>query len=1136
MAAFASAFLPKVRWASCALLTAGLTACGSPQPVRIVLAEHCFDVSAAAPLILPIASPGGGILRITVRQRGISLAVALGADAASAESISPVDRYGTIMLIAESRQRTSHTLRVNSRDSAAIKGDACVSADLLDESDRADLAAARAFADAGRFAQARSWQRAFDDYLLAARSWDHSDRQRAAESRHAMARLAYQELGRNRDAYVLATRALTDFGPRADAGLRSALLGLEATSLVESTEETPKMRHAQVLGLLAAGRALALNARFGERELPRLEILQGFFEYSMDNASGARALFETAAAHCKALQDWECFARALQNFAVLAEDTGNNQAAVQAYADALQFLSPAVAPELTADIWDNLGRLQGSSGSFSRAEQSYLKAAHLYAMIDECDGVRRILARLGTLLVDVGSVGDAADYLARAASLTCPALLASARRAPAENNADRAAAARAANAPSTPEVTRASCTAPVEVNDLTGDGKFAVFHALLALSEAASLEGRTAAAAECVKRAGAYTTSSRTQLRLANATGRVLVEEDRAAAARVSFARALAIAEQAHMATTNEHRPRSFLGLAEAALLEGQLGTARQDAAESLRLSGARADISQVTAALHMLARVLRASGDAGAAVRTLKASANLIEQVPIDELDAEKRTTYLASQHGVFAELTDLLIAAAQAPAATADPAAAWEAFDAAERGHARSLRYALSQTRDDDARLPRAGAATQYQALLKPLAALAAAHGAGGEVVAAIEPLDAPAPEESRVAGIERAPLTAQLAHSQAALIEYAAGRDDMYAFVIEGAEIHIVQLGNLKRIAAAAADLFEHLRDPEVAAADVRRAGQRLAALALWPVTRLVTRERAIFVPDDSLYTVPFALLPWSDARDSPLVVQHAEVSLAPSALFLLQHPQLRAARDAAVRFELIGAPVFGLENWQRECLGRPSVPGAPLIKDPRGAADSTPSLPRLPGARRELSAIAALARSARPQAQVSLRLGCMATPNALRQAAATQPQLLHIATHGYVDALRPRLSALALSRDTAGDAAGGVFGLLDILDLKINARLVVLSACDTSRGRLLPGEGVLAPAQAFLQAGAASVLASYWRIDDAATAAFMQNFYKHLLTERLAVAAALRNAQLDELAAGGPHTWAAFALYGWPDSSL
>jgi CHAT domain-containing protein len=96
--------------------------------------------------------------------------------------------------------------------------------------------------------------------------------------------------------------------------------------------------------------------------------------------------------------------------------------------------------------------------------------------------------------------------------------------------------------------------------------------------------------------------------------------------------------------------------------------------------------------------------------------------------------------------------------------------------------------------------------------------------------------------------------------------------------------------------------------------------------------------------------------------------------------------------------------------------------------------------------------------------------------------------------------------------------------------------VLSACETSRGRLLPGEGVLGPAQAFLQAGAAAVVASYWRVDDLTTSRFMQEFYRYLLIERLPAATALRKAQIEAAGSASPHDWAAFSLYGWPDSSI
>ena len=1119
-------------------------ACSAAQAPRPILAERCLGISGASPISLKLASPGGGSLRITVRQRGISLTGSLIADAASAASaasVSPIDRYGALTLLADSRAARSYRLRIWSRDSADISGDACVSADLISDSDRTRLAAEQAFARGGRATQTRRWQSAFDNYLTAARGFDHIDRQRAAEARHAMAQLAYRQLDRNRDSYVLAERALMDLGAGADAGLRSALVELQATSVVESTDDNAKLRRARVLQLLATSKAFATHARFGARELPRLTILRGFLEYSTDNASAAGGWFAQAARECQALRDWECYARAEQNFALLAEQTSSTQVALQGYADALRFLNPDVAPELTADIWDNLGRLQGSVGIFSRAEQSYLKATRLYAQLDECDGVRRVLAHLGALLIEVGSVGGAVDYLQRAASLNCPALMAFSKQEPLRKTSAPFDARRAQSRAAENAAPDSSCRQPAAPENMAEEGKFAVFHSLLALADVAKLEGRVDAATRCLTLANDYAVDAPTRVRLANAAGLVLLEKGQNAAARASFERATLIALQTHMPANNAHRPTTLLGLAQWALLERQLDSARHYALQSLAVSGARTDISQAIASLQILARVQRASGDPAAAARLLEAAANLTEQVPIDELDAETRATYLATQHGVFAELTDLLIASANTRG-TADTAApnanaAWTAFNASERGHGRSFRYALNQTTSDDPRMLHERVALPYRELLHRIAAMASASAAAPGLDALMQGLGELAEAERlKFESVDPAALTIQLDHSRATLVEYATGRDDMYAFVTEGSEVHIVQLGNLKTIAAAAAELFERLRDPEGAAADIRRAAGRLAELALWPVTRHISRERVIFVPDDALNTVPFAMLPWSQDHDSPLVLQRAEASVVPSALFLMHHPDTRAAPGNAARFELIGDPVFGIDDWRHECLGRETAPRAPRDSQARGASDWAQSLPRLPGSRAEILAIAELARVTRPSSQISIHLGCLATPDALRRAATGAPQLLHIATHGYVDALRPRLSALALSRDFATSPDGGVFGLLDILDMRLNSRLVVLSACDTSRGRLLLGEGVLGPAQAFLQSGAASVLASYWRIDDSATAAFMRSFYKYLLNDHLQVAAALRRAQLDELSAGTAHTWAAFALYGWPDSSI
>jgi len=1139
MAAFIFACWRRSRWTAGVLLGVLLHACSVHEAPRPILAETCHSISTAAPLTLRVASPAGGMLRIGIRQRGISLTAELSDRSVIATATSAVDRYGDMTLLADSPEAHSYTVHIQSRDSPDITGEACVAGELVDPSDRAGRGAERAFADGEGAMHARRWQAAFDDYLAAARGFDHSNRRRAAEARQVMAQLAYRELHRNRDGYVLAQRALADFGSDADPGLRSALVELQATIIVESNDLEPQARRARALQLLDLSAALARRAPFGARELARLMILRGFLEYASGDSRAATGFLAAAAAQCQRLRDWECHARAQQNAAEIADDNGNSQAALQGFADALKFLSPSVAPQMTADIWDNLGRLQGYVGLFSLGEQSQLHAIRLYAQINDCDGARRVLSTLGSILVRQGSVADAVVYLNRAVSPDCDAILAVAG----------AGAEGLDPLHALPTVTRetaegagvsSACKHLPAPATLSADGASSVFRALLAINYAATLEGDAQGAQRCVAAAKPYALTPRLQLRLANATGFAYINSADAAGARTSFAHALEVADEARLAPTHQNREFAYIGLARASLLSGRSDEARRYSMQALLLGSARADIGQVVGALDVLAMSLRQAGEQAGAIDTLRTAVNLIEQAPIDDLDAETRATFLATQHGVFEDLTDALVADAEA--GTADEVAQsriWTAFAVSERGRARSLQYALSEARDNSPEAARPPVGAAYRELLQQVAAVAASSAARSEWSTALTQLQSASLHGRQMSE----PVTAdefipQLDRLQATFIAYAAGRDDMYAFVIDGGAIHVVALGNRGRINIAAGDLYARLHDPESAASDIERAARNLAQLVLWPLTKNVSRARVIFIADDSLNSVPFAVLPWSQDPQSSLVLQHAETSVMPSALFMLHAPQVHGAVRAAPRFELIGDPIFQAAAWRRDCSGEGVTDSAPPVAAARSrsASDWSESLAPLPGSRAEVLAIADLARAAWPASHIGVHLGCLATPRALREAAAAGPDLLHIATHGYVDALRPRLSALALTRESGRNSDSGVFGLLDILDARSSARLVVLSACDTSLGRLLPGEGVLGPAQAFLQSGAAAVLASYWRIDDAATLSFMRTFYKFLLTEHLPAAAALRRAQLEHSANGGAHDWAGFALFGWPDGAL
>jgi CHAT domain-containing protein len=153
------------------------------------------------------------------------------------------------------------------------------------------------------------------------------------------------------------------------------------------------------------------------------------------------------------------------------------------------------------------------------------------------------------------------------------------------------------------------------------------------------------------------------------------------------------------------------------------------------------------------------------------------------------------------------------------------------------------------------------------------------------------------------------------------------------------------------------------------------------------------------------------------------------------------------------------------------------------------------------------------------------------------------VLHLAAHGCLDERFPLNSALALTPPVAtpppGSAEGRDNGLLQAWEifegLRLDADLVVLSACDSALGREVAGEGLLGLTRAFQYAGARSVVASLWQVPDAATADLMVAFHRHLRQGR-SQGEALAAAQA-ELAAGAagpeaeaPYFWAGFQLFG------
>ncbi len=147
---------------------------------------------------------------------------------------------------------------------------------------------------------------------------------------------------------------------------------------------------------------------------------------------------------------------------------------------------------------------------------------------------------------------------------------------------------------------------------------------------------------------------------------------------------------------------------------------------------------------------------------------------------------------------------------------------------------------------------------------------------------------------------------------------------------------------------------------------------------------------------------------------------------------------------------------------------------------------------------------------------------------------QYQILHFATHGFVNHEQPELSGIVLSLvNKDGKQIPGYLRLADLFEQDYPAELIVLSACETGLGKNVSGEGLVGLTRGLMYAGAARVALSLWKVDDKGTSVLMQEFYKQMLQENQTPTEALRAAQRKLWSNPdwrSPHYWAAFTLQG------
>lgn len=304
-----------------------------------------------------------------------------------------------------------------------------------------------------------------------------------------------------------------------------------------------------------------------------------------------------------------------------------------------------------------------------------------------------------------------------------------------------------------------------------------------------------------------------------------------------------------------------------------------------------------------------------------------------------------------------------------------------------------------------------------------------------------------------------------------------------------------------------LFERRDGTEAApAAGLYRSLLGDALRGLPPGTR-----KLVILPDDALHQLPFAALR-PDPGAAPLVDRY-QIAIAPSATLWLKWRKERPA--------LAPEPLLALAD--------PVLPGTISGGPGRPAAErsamfaTATRLGALPFARREGRAAVRYL-----DGDSILRVGREASEGFLKSADLRQFRMLHFATHAVLDDQNTERSGVLLTPDPASE--DGLLQLREIVPLRLNGQIAVLSSCRSASGTVLRGEGMMGLARAFFQAGAHAVVASLWPLRDDDGAALFDRFYRHL-AEGESVAEALRKAQLDRIADGAPaYAWAGLVVLG------
>ncbi|MBS1789663.1 MAG: CHAT domain-containing protein [Acidobacteria bacterium] len=366
----------------------------------------------------------------------------------------------------------------------------------------------------------------------------------------------------------------------------------------------------------------------------------------------------------------------------------------------------------------------------------------------------------------------------------------------------------------------------------------------------------------------------------------------------------------------------------------------------------------------------------------------------------------------------------------------------------------------------------------------------------------------------------LSRLVPNQKTALLDYVVTKERCYLFLLSNQspsrsfDLKVYPINIVEKDLKRMVDRFRQMlasRHPDFA-----EPSRELYDLLIKPAeSQLLGISTIGIVPDGVLWELPFQAL---QARENHYLIEDSSIFFSPSLRVLRELDGRRGVGDRQISLLAFANPL--------------TEANSPIGLQETRNGERLVALPDAETEVRSLTQFFAANRS-------DIFIGANADEKTFKSQAATH-SIIHCATHGVLDNNHPLYSYLLFSNADGDGENDGLLEAREILNLELNADLVVLSACETARGRVGAGEGMIGMSWAFFAAGCRAAVVSQWKVNSASTADWMTGFYQELRQtkdeKKIVKADALRLAMLKMMKDrryGHPFYWAGFVLIGSDD---